>query len=574
MTPNREGGWFQEGFNMTGLLNGLYLGQSAIFANQKNISVIGNNVANANTEGYSRQKVHMEPWPTVEQGGLSFGQGVKLGEITRVHDRFVTDRLRNAAQEYGQAEGKTTLLIELERILGIDQNSLANSMDDFFAAWQELSLNPAGDVERNMVLRQGMALTTRFRQTEDSLSGLKGSIDSRLETELENINSKLEQIADLNKRINQAKATGKNPNTALDNRDRLLQELSQEIGSKVYEDEKGSVSVYLPNGATLVQDSQANQIQSGEETTDGLQFVLNSRKTSINLRGQDFDGEFKGYIDVRDKVLPDVQAGLDELKHDLIVQVNAGHAAGTSLNGDTGLNFFEPVTSYQSDEFGLEDSGFAGSGGEVLEITVNGTKTDVPVTDTDTLEDIRDKINDEVDGALASVVTDGSDYRLKIAPTDSDASVEVNTGSLTGTDLASGDEFEEVQGSKLLQLAIDDPQDIAAGKSMAPGDNRNALDIAALGDARVAGSSGNSTFVDAYGEISSRVGVEVRQNAFDRESLRDTMNQLENRRDEVAGVSIDEAMIDLQRYQRAFQASAQYVSTVDEMMQTLLGIKR
>lgn len=575
MTPNREGGWFQEGFNMSGLLNGLHLGQSAIFANQKNISVIGNNVANANTEGYSRQTVHMESWPTVEQDGLSFGQGVKLGEITRVHDRFVTDRLRNAAQEYGQAEGKTTLLIELERTLGIDQNSLATSMDDFFAAWQELSLNPAGDVERNMVLRQGMALATRFRQTESSLSGLKDSIDSRLESELEDINSKLEQIADLNKRITQTKATGHNPNTALDNRDRLLQELSQEIGSKVYEDGNGSVSVYLPNGATLVQDSQANQIQTGEKTADGLQFVLQSGKTSINLRGQDFGGEFKGYIDVRDKVLPGVEAGLDELKHDLIVQVNARHAAGTSLDGETGLTFFEPVTSYQSNGFGLDDSGFADTGGEDLSLTIDGATIDVSIAESDTLEDIRDKINNNVDGVLASVVADGSDYRLKIAPTNSDVSVVVDTEGLNGTNLApSGNEFEEVEGSKLLQLAIDEPQDIAAGKSAAPGDNRNALDIAALGDAQLAGSSGNSTFVDAYGEISSRVGVEVRQNAFYRESLRDTMNQLENRRDEVAGVSIDEAMIDLQRYQRAFQASAQFVSTVDEMMQTLLGIKR
>ena len=330
---------------MSGLLNSLYIGQSSIFANQKNMSVIGNNVANANTDGYSRQEVQMEPWPTVERGGLSFGQGVKLGEIARAHDMFVTDRLRNTGQEFGQAEGKATPLTELERIIGIDENNMAGAMDDFFDAWQELTVNPEGDVERNMVLRQGKALATRFRQTENSLSGLKVSIDSGLETELENVNAKLEQIADLNKRITQAKATDHHPNTALDNRDRLLQELSQGIGSRVYENEKGSVSVYLPNGATLVQDSQANQLQAGQENADGLQFVLQSGKTSINLRGQDFGGEFKGYIDVRDRILPEVKAGLDELKHDLIVQVNARHAAGTSQDGETGLNFFQPATS-------------------------------------------------------------------------------------------------------------------------------------------------------------------------------------------------------------------------------------
>ncbi|MGM0538979.1 MAG: flagellar hook-associated protein FlgK, partial [Thermodesulfobacteriota bacterium] len=277
---------------MSGLFNSLHIGQSSIFANQKNMSVIGNNVANANTEGYSRQEVQMEPYPTVERGGLSFGQGVKLGEIARAHDRFVTDRLRNVSEEYGQAEGKATPLTELERIIGIDENSLSGAMDDFFDAWQELTVNPEGEAERNLVLRQGEALATSFRQTENSLSGLEDSIDSRLETELENVNDKLKQIADLNKRITQAKATGHNPNTALDNRDRLLQELSQDIGSKVYIDEKGSASVYLPTGPTLVQDSQANEIQAGEEGADGLQFTLKSGKTQTTLQGQDFGGEF------------------------------------------------------------------------------------------------------------------------------------------------------------------------------------------------------------------------------------------------------------------------------------------
>ena len=456
---------------MSGLLNSLHIGQSSIFANQKNMSVIGNNVANANTEGYSRQEVQMEPWPTVERGGLSFGQGVKLGEIARAHDRFVTDRLRNVSEEYGQAEGRATALTELERIIGIDENSLAGAMDDFFDAWHELSVNPEGEAERSMVIEQGKALATRFRQTENSLSGLEDSIDSRLETDLANINDKLKQVADLNRRITRATSTGHNPNTALDNRDRLMQELSHDIGSKVYIDEQGSASVYLPKGPTLVQDSQANEILAGEETADGLQFTLKSGKTQTTLQGQDFGGEFKGYIDVRDKLLPEIEAGLDGLKHDLITKVNAKHTAGTSLEGETGLNFFDPGTSY-------------------------------------------------------------------------------------------------------LQVAVTNPEEVAAGKSDAPGDNETALEIAELKDAQVAGANNNSTFVDAYGKISSRVGVEMKQNEFSRESLQDTLNQLENRRDEVAGVSIDEAMIDLQRYQSSFQASAQFVSTVDEMMQTLLGIKR
>ncbi|MGM0539888.1 MAG: FlgK family flagellar hook-associated protein, partial [Thermodesulfobacteriota bacterium] len=315
--------------------------------------------------------------------------------------------------------------------------------------------------------------------------------------------------------------------------------------------------------------------QAGEEGADGLQFTLKSGKTQTTLQGQDFGGEFKGYIDVRDRILPEVESGLDQLKHDLITQVNAKHAGGVDLNGNTGQDFFEPVNSYQSAAVALDDNNFAGSDGKKLKLTVgSGSVQKVTVNTTDTIQDIRDKINDQVDGAIASVVADGSAYRLKVAATNSDVSVDVNTNDLNGNLASSGNTFEQVEGNTSLQVALKSPQDVAAGISDSPGDNRNALEIAELKDAQVAGANNNSTFVDAYGKISSSVGVEMKQNDFSRESLRDTLNQLENRRDEVAGVSIDESMIDLQRYQRAFQASAQYVSTVDEMMQTLLGIKR
>ncbi len=564
---------------MSGLFNSLHIGQSSIFANQKNMSVLGNNVANANTEGYSRQEVQMEAWPTVQRGDLSFGQGVKVGDIARAHDRFITDRLRDASEEYGEAEGKATPLTELERIIGIDENSLAGSIDDFFDAWQELTVNPEGEAERNLVLRQGGALATRFRQTENSLAGLEDSIDSRLETELKNVNDKLQQIADLNQRITQATSTGHNPNTALDERDRLLQELSQELGSKVYINEKGAASVYLPNGPTLVQDNQANQILAGKSATDGLQFTLKSGKTETSLPSRSFGGEFKGYIDVRDKILPEVKADLDQLQHDLIIQVNAKHATGTNLDAETGLNFFQPVTSYQSDAFALDDDGFADADGDLLQLTLNGNQTEVGVAESDTLEDIRDKINDQVDGVLASVVQGENEdtYRLKVVPAEKDATVEVNTENLNSTPnnlVASGNVFATVDGQAVLQVALNEPEKISAGRSDAPGDNQTALEIAELRDAQVAGSNKNATFVDAYGKISSDVGLEMKQNEFERESLRDTLNQLENRRDEVVGVSIDESMIDLQRYQRAFQASAQFVTTVDEMLQTLLSIKR
>ncbi len=555
---------------MPGLLSALNLARSGMAASQKSMEVVGNNVANVNTEGYSRQTIQSEALPTVESGGLSFGQGVQISGIDRAQDSFITDRLRAAGEQLGDAEAKASPLADLERILNIGEDSLAGKIDDFFGAWQELSLNPGGEVERGIVMRSAEVLGTQFNEVETSLDRLRHSIDSSLSAKIGGVNAKLEQVASLNGKIQQSLAVGKDPNTALDQRDQLLQDLSQSIGASAVQGEKGMVSVHLPGGLTLVQETNAYELSTGESQNGVQDYTLEMGSSTMTLQRSDLGGEFGGLVDVRDEVVTTVQEDIDSLRTHLIQTVNGQHSRGTGLDGSTGQNFFKPATQWTNDNTFASTSP-SGLGGGDLTIEFEGSADQsVSIASGATLEEVREAINTAGIGVVATIAGDeNGDYALQLASTDSSASIT----SISGDSLGFGGFTEHVgAGDSGLHLAIDDIDAVAAGTTDAPGDNANAKAIASLVDDTTV--DGTYAFGDFYGKIAAEVGIEVQQNDFQRTSFQDTLDQLKNRRDEIAGVSIDESMIDLQRYQKSFQASAKYMTTVDQMMQTLLNIKR
>ena len=567
---------------MAGILSALHLGQTGMAASQKALEVVGNNVSNVSTEGYSRQTIESSALPTLQRGGLSFGQGVEVSSIERESNMFILERLRAAADQLGNAEAKASPLTDLERILSIDEGGLSDSIDDFFGAWQDLSLNPGGETEREIVLRSAEVLQTEFNQKMTSLDKLRQSIDSELNTQIAGINAKLEQIAELNATVQQGLAVGKNPNTALDQRDVLLQELAQRLGATAVEGDNGAVSVQLAGGQTLVQDTSAFTLKATNSGGVVQDFSLEIGSTTIDLSREDFGGGFGGLLNVRDEVVTGVQDEMVNLRSSLIQAVNVQHTQGTDLDGDTGNNFFEPLTHFESNTFtdptvDATTGSPAGPSGPSPEVTINfagGASEIISGIDPQaSYQDVAQAINDANVGVSATVVggkgPSGGKFALQIAS--KDPSTTINTISTSYLSLSSWTSAEG-GGDSGLQLAIENTDDIAAGESDAPGDNRNAQKMAGLKNEKMV--NGRYTAIDFYGKVAADVGVAGQQNDFNRSSFQNTVDQLEARRQEISGVSINESMIKLQRYQKAFQASAQYLTTADEMMQTLLNIKR
>ncbi len=458
---------------MSGLLAALNSGKSSLFTNQKLIEIAGNNISNVNTPGYSRQKGVINSQPSLEINGYFVGMGTRVDDIVREHDVFITNQLQAKNSTLGEENAKSIPLTELESIFNISEQNLATEIDRFFDAWQELASNPGGQVERDIVMQQADKLAGAFSNTSLDLDKTRNDINSTLTSKIDSINLKLTEVAELNGRISDIEATGHTANAFHDRRDLLLRELSHSLGIQSYKENNGMITVTLPGGLPLVQLTEALELQS-VEVAGNIQFQLQYNNSTFNANLNNFGGEFKGLLSVRDQLIPSLKSSLDTMAYTMVSEVNTQHQAGRGLDDNTHL-FFD---------------------------------------------------------ALAT----------------------------------------ETNASLNLSLAVQNTNELAAGTSSAPGDNANALLIAALRNNKMVGNT--DTLAEAYGKITATVGIESRQNKLSLEGTEDALIQLENLREGVSGVSLEEEMINLIQYQAGFQASSKFLSIVDEMLDSLLSLKR
>jgi flagellar hook-associated protein 1 FlgK len=448
----------------------LHAGLSGVLAHQKQVEVTGNNIANVNTPGYSRQTLTVSPGKAIDIRGLLLGQGVDVRTVDREYDNFVAGRLADQNDTLGKETAQSGPLAEIERILGIGENSLASEIEGFFGAWHDLSANPGGSVEREQVIYKGENLLSAFSQIEAGLVDVRGNLNDSLNAEVNGINLKLQEVAELNANIKDKLALGHVANNDLDRRDILVNELSEILGVQSFETGSGQIGLQLPGGVPLVQGKNA---MSFEAYYDGgnLQVQIRAGNITLDTDRTNFGGKFEGLMELRDKFIPELEQDLDKLRSGIVTHVNAQHEAGYSLDGETGISFFS-----------------------------------------------------------------------------------------AGTDE--------------ISVAIDSTSQIAAAgiTQGAPGDNVNALAIHALSSNELI--NGDHTFVDAYGRIAAKVGTETSRNTMAAQGAADTMTQLENLRESMVGVSLEQEMVNLTLFQRGFEASARFVQTIDEMMATLIGLKR
>jgi flagellar hook-associated protein 1 FlgK len=461
---------------MGGLMAALNSGRTSLQTNQKAIEITGLNVANVNTPGYSRQTPNLTPYPALAFGEFFTGTGVTVGSIERSHDVFLSNQINEKNVASGFENAMTNPLAEIERAIGIGDGSLADEFNQFFDSLRQLSTNPGGEVERQMVLQQGSLIGDAFRSTYDDLQQVSKNINDSLVSKIDGINMRTAEIADLNKRISGFELAGQDANSDRDRRDLLVKELSTIIGSKSFETSNGSVSLQLPNGMPLVEADQASVVKGTVSGTD-LLLSINFGGTDLSLDRSALGGELGGLYEVRDVKIPDLVDRLDLLAFTFANEVNALHSAGTGLDGVSGRDFFVPPNP------------LTGAVGMASSLSMNITQT----------------------------------------------------------------------------------AEIAAGTTSAPGDNTNVLSMLNLEQKQTVGTD---TFVSYYGKIAASVGVEASRNRQASQGLEDSLVQLQNLRDGIDGVSLEEEMINLLKYQRGFEASAKFLSTVDEMMASLLELKR
>ncbi len=463
---------------MSSLFTSLYTGASGIYSNQTAVQITGNNVANVNTEGYSRQIASITASASVEQGGLLFGTGSTVETIERADTSFLSKRLSSAAADYGEYEAASSPLSEIEEIFTIDETSLADDIDNFFAAWDSLNLNPGGTTERQQILSEAETLAAHLQNTSVQLGEVVDTINGSVESTIPELNDILAQIAELNTKIYLAQANSTNANTMQDQRDLLQQQVSELCGATSYLDEDGMLCLQLANGLPLVVGQLASTMSVS--TVDGLtQLSLSCGNSSFALDNEAFGGSLKGSFEVRDTTIPELQNAVDRLAYELATAVNALHTTGLDQNGDAATPLF-----------GLT------------------------------------------------------------APSDPAASAWQGAASS-------------------ITVLIDDPALLAAGNSGLNGDNSICLEIAALADTA---AIDGSTYSEAYANITAKAGLLISSNEDRLLASLENLNAVQEERDTVSGVSADEEMLLLIQYQSGYEAAANYLSVVKEMIETLLAI--
>jgi flagellar hook-associated protein 1 FlgK len=327
--------------NIYGLLS---IGQSALLTQQKAIDITGNNIANVNTPGYSRQRLNIQQNSPVRVDGQTMSTGVTADTgIQRFYDQFLGAQLNGENESLGRWEAQKQALERAELMFDDSENNgLSGAMGAFWNAWQDLSNNPSGVAERTSLVSAGQYLASTFNQTYNNLRDLQGDIDTHVTNIVSDINDMTDRIAELNRKVTQVEVTGHNANDFRDERDQLVLELSKLIDIQSFEDGDGNINVSVGNGKPLVDGTATWDLTTADN--GGVQDVFwqASDGTTTNITGQITDGELKGWIYSRDTAIDDYLTRLDTLATTVMSEVNTLHSAGTTLDSvtTTGVNFF------------------------------------------------------------------------------------------------------------------------------------------------------------------------------------------------------------------------------------------
>ncbi len=326
------------------------IGVSALYAQKTALEVTSENISNVNTPGYSKQTAILEPAMTNLENRFPVGSGVQVAAIKRSYDDFLQQQLVTANSGSGNYNAQQTATQSIQQLFNeFSSAGLGSDLTSFFNAWQDLSNNPSGAAERQAVLAQADTVVQDFHQMNVSLNQIKSDANQTLQGMTSDINDKLNQLAAINGQIQQMEFQGGDANELRDTRDQLVQDLATKIGVTYHNNSDGTLTVTLPQGALLVQGTQAATFSLQADPANGGFFKVLLTSPGSNdandvtqtlVRNDGNQGEIGATLQVRDSLVNGYLGGLDELAYNLSTQVNALHSSGYTLTGATGVNFF------------------------------------------------------------------------------------------------------------------------------------------------------------------------------------------------------------------------------------------
>ncbi len=455
---------------MPSLFASLGVAVRALLAEQSAMEVTANNVANANTPGYTRQRHNLIEGPISLEGSLTFGTGVDLSRVESLRDAILELRIQQERQQQSSVDTFVQSMSQLQVMFSSSGGDIGSRISQFFSSLQSLSTDPA-----NLSLRQGVLaaagnMANAFRTTAQNLTQQRNNLDLSVGQTVEQINVLTSEIAGLNSQITTMQNLNQNPGAFIDQRDVLIGKLSDLIDVSSIQSDSG-LSLTTSNGTALVAGSQSFDLDVQLDASGVQHIFAQGKDITATITG----GALAGYLQVRDEKIPAVENNLDTLAAGLANALNAAHRNGFDLSGNAGGDLFVPPPS-------------------------------------------------------------------------------------TGQGAASA-----------LAVAITDPALIAASSDGSPGSNGNVAALLAVHDQGIAAGQPPA---DYYANLVFGIGSDISNGMAQQDAAALILGQLQDQRGSISGVSLDEEAANLVQYQRAYDAAARVVTTINEMLDAVVNLGR
>ncbi|GIN65048.1 flagellar hook-associated protein FlgK [Bacillus sonorensis] len=493
---------------------GLETAKRGLAAQQAALSVTANNISNANTEGYSRQRVTFKattPYPSVSMNSVGLagqmGTGVEVGSVERVRDSFLDYQYRSHSTNAGYYNSKVDAFAQMEGIMNeLDDSGLNSVLNSFWNSIQELTNNAHEPSARSVVAQKGQTVAQTFNHLYESLTTVQRNLGDQLNQDVLTMNSLLSQLNSLNEQIAQVEPNGYLPNDLYDKRDQLLDQLSSMASIKVSYNKTGGNSLPAAEGTVSVEILGSNG-QSLGKVLDGQTYTTADVKvnydndtglvTSISLGGTDIAAdaftskgsllgliESFGYMSNGEEkgIYPDMLTNLDDMALAFAKAFNEVHQNGFTNTGEKGGAFFE----------------FTGTEAEPAK------------------------------GAAA---------KIKVA-----------------------DDIMASRGEK-----------IAASLNGQTSDNANATNLAAVFTSKITIGEKTTTVLDYYAGIIGEMGVQAQETNRLAKNTETQLNSAEINRQSVSAVSLDEEMSNMIQFQHAYNAAARMITLQDEILDKIIN---
>ncbi|WP_288907210.1 flagellar hook-associated protein FlgK [uncultured Treponema sp.] len=619
---------------MGSTFSGIELGKRSIMAHTDAITTAGHNISNANTEGYSRQRVQLKEFDPLykpdleraERAGM-IGQGMDSQSINRVRDELLDQRITEQQHSESYWETRSKYYTMIEQIYNEpDDVSIRSNMDKFWEGWQELSVHPESQAARQAVVTRGESLADSIKTKWEALMGVGNLINGDIEATVKQVNDYTRQIAALNAEIVRSRGMGDNPNDLLDRRDLLVDKLSKIINITSDRRDSDEFMVHL-DGHVLVQGGIARgfELETVVDNNGYDKLVWKDTGNDAVIKG----GTLGALIELRDVDIRSEVQSLNTMTMNFSDLVNDIHRNGYGANNVTGLDFFtqhsfvENVNgNYDRDGDGTLDHSyifrFTGTtklnpqeqiGLEgVMTLSGSGGNVQVAYHPTDTVETVINRINDSngevkayldrnnnlvLKGTTASAV-ENPDFVIRHVE-DSGFFLTGYTGILQASgaagayDYAQADAVQALAGAQFAvspvlnpagyievnQALKNDVMSVAAAYkdnsgNVNAGDGRAAVEIAAIRNTKVM-IGHERTFDDYFADSVTNVGLKGEQAENMHLSHSAVMEDLRSLRDSISGVNIDEELADIIKFQHGYNAAAKFVTVWDSLLDTIIN---